>query len=1483
MACRIVPIKGEMKRSKLFDQLHTLVLDPEKAHNAIRQDAFLQFFGDYINTNQHSILVDNQGEPIVMYGDGKYFSKDPNYGKPHFVNLRANNGRIVNGIVALDNSRDAMPINETIEEKDLLEGYGFLDGNADAKTVLSKIKSGPYADLAKQLLKSIDKNNVLITHSPYRGSGLMRYTDDNIIQINSNNTTNPSDFEHQILHEIVHALTVATKNKSFWNQMEQARKVYNSKGDKKQYGFKDKYEFVAELMTNREFARELSNSESLWDKVINAIKRLLGLTGNSVDQLKSTISDFIANDFEFDASVSFKPVNFENTGDGFVDDDGKSYRDINNEIKKKEKYSPTKFEADAPLMSKIEASYNNPQFELEQLITHDDLGAEVDVIVTDGNTKHYYLMREIDTDFANYNVEHDGHIAKDMHTLEAGIVEAMAYMNGENAKVFVYVKDKNGGIYLVRPSGFTSKVDSYIVTPEGFTNNKMTKAAQVMKEVQANIEKRIRNIMKKRSGDPENDIILEKDAISLKNLQKLLNENHVGKALSLFMSDAGDRLATAFDEVSSDAATITQLADNFELANAFDFLNDIQEELALVGIDDAFGSVLQDLINRKDNIKTIYQQKMRSIHAAKLAKAAQESGIEGKFDQEIARLEKQLEALDGKTSAINNMRRRQIKAKLTRLRDLNKAKDAEFFAQQLKASSSDHFALDYWLNPMISAGNSILSTFAKTVKNNLQAARLRTYDRARRLAQFTPKAKNNPAETNKGHYEEVNVINGEFVDGKYTMTTSKAMYLVSPYDFEAYYKSRGEMYTRFNELMDAGREKEAIKTRRDWYKQNTKPVEDLDNIIAAQDKLLSEGVITREEYNNFFISNVTASKKLYWQHENGKITDDKYANALRDALITYPDKNATGILREAKYPPSTKKVPNEEYHKELLDMYMEAQAMLPKYARPGYRLPSVRKNFGDRVLDGQAKEAMNEKWKEITDVIDDNEALLRYGTEDTIPVYYNQFMDAKDVSLDLASSVVRFHEAATKHKALSNMHAEANGLLNVMNNRQMLENKYDRMAKKAGLDKLLPSTNKDYAAAHLQAFVDTIFYGKTREKTVVNGINVDKLIDSFTSFASTTQIGGFKPLLHINNLMHGKIMTRIEANSKEFFNHKDLSWANKEYTKNLTELSKDFFKPVPDSKMGQLIAHLDPMQGNFSDHMGRNFNMSGTRKALGEAWYFGMSAGERAIAIPTMLAVLKHEQHNGKSVYEQIELDNNGKIKFPEGLDMDALRNRIHAISKRNQGVYNSFDAPTIQRHWYGQLLMMYRKFVVPGIKKRYKRVGYDEELGAVTEGMYNTMFSALFTDFKGMLKIVSPFSQNPENYSEREIANIRRAAMETAFLLTTMMLAKIMAELEWDDEEFTAYPMYIAMRLTRELGFYINPESFMEILDSPTVGYGLLNKVFKFAKQMGSPMEQFERDTGMWESGDSKLLARFLQLFGISGYTTNPDYAIEILEKIGA
>jgi hypothetical protein len=407
------------------------------------------------------------------------------------------------------------------------------------------------------------------------------------------------------------------------------------------------------------------------------------------------------------------------------------------------------------------------------------------------------------------------------------------------------------------------------------------------------------------------------------------------------------------------------------------------------------------------------------------------------------------------------------------------------------------------------------------------------------------------------------------------------------------------------------------------------------------------------------------------------------------------------------------------------------------------------------------------------------------------------------------------------------------------------------------------------------------------------------------------------------NNLQGNIQVAIEAVGGEYFNGKNLRKGFTKYWATVGDNVADFGRAKPESWMGRLIDIYDPIQGTFKDEYGKNVSASLANKLFRtNTLFFNQNFAEHEIQVKTLFAMMDakkvidketgneitlleaHEKYgpelfevtkdeNGKRVYNyKIAIDVTNldgtieRVDFGERQRQDFM-NTLHALNKRMHGVYNDFDKSTLQRFAGGRLLLMYRKHLVPGLKRRFKGASFDEELGGATEGMYRVFWRTLMKDtYRYKFEIFKKWS----TYTPFEKAQIRKVVAELTIIAALAALIMVLGAMaEGDDDEKKEMPyayyfiLYEAMRMRSETASYlpiIGLPDMYRIVQSPSAVTGIIDRFTKFVSQFLLTWDEedlsFKRDTGVWDKGDNKSWAYFLKLMGFSGYNLTPDVAIE-------
>ena len=839
-------------------------------------------------------------------------------------------------------------------------------------------------------------------------------------------------------------------------------------------------------------------------------------------------------------------------------------------------------------------------------------------------------------------------------------------------------------------------------------------------------------------------------------------------------------------------------------------------------------------------------------------------------------------------------------------------------------SEEDISWVDARLSPAISSSNELIALSSKLVKQRFENARQESIEVVQGAEEaFTAFTKSNPnknnvSEFNEAFYETVEMYSGLDENGKATYRKEK--HFVSNLDQNAYQKAIG---LREERVDSAKTEQEKRIIRREFTRANNtlRPRKDitvinpyriddapvvlvkgLDTLLAEQKELLDNGTILQYEYDGFV-------KRMEGETENNV--------TYYDSKFTMPDASRFSNAKHSKM-----KLQEKFYYDFMIATYFKSQERTPGLYKT-YRLPSVVKSNFDRVFQNGAvdylKYVRDNMFSELAEDIDRYGAYKKEAGFKVVPMLYANQMNSDDVSLDLLSSVLKYDSASLIYSAQTATQPFAESILEIV--KQNTPKTTDNLGRKV-LNKFaekLPNvaeglkfTNKSDSDNNvfflLNAFFDTQVYGIKKIPFTVNilgkAVKVDKVVDMVKGFASKTQIGGLNVLGGIANSLQANVSTAIEAAAKQFISDKSMLWAKKEYYSLLPDYMSDLNAGTAKSWIGQLIELYDPMQGNYKDAYGRRITKTTFKKLMSSnSWYFLHKAGEHAIHIQAFMAYLKDTKvlQDGKeiSLFDAYELGKDGKIKLLEGVTLPGktstngkislmVQNRLHAMDKRINGVYNEFDQPELKRHWYGTLLFMYKDFLVPGFKKRYKTLSVDHEFSSPTEGYFNTFMRKLMKDKKQLMRFYMGMEKESGDFQDFERENLHRAIRELAIVFATGLIVIVLNSLykaaDDDEKEKWKYLLFLSMKMNQELGAYGTPgdpqnfglPNIAELkrnFQQPIVLWGTVTKLFKIFNSIG---ETYERDTGMFEKGDSKFIAALIKFFGITGVNFDPEESIK-------
>jgi hypothetical protein len=462
--------------------------------------------------------------------------------------------------------------------------------------------------------------------------------------------------------------------------------------------------------------------------------------------------------------------------------------------------------------------------------------------------------------------------------------------------------------------------------------------------------------------------------------------------------------------------------------------------------------------------------------------------------------------------------------------------------------------------------------------------------------------------------------------------------------------------------------------------------------------------------------------------------------------------------------------------------------------------------------------------------------------------------EMENKSLDLPVVFFKFMEGVYRFQELSAVEETVLALKNVVKNRNYL--KVDRMGKVIAEEKAPAAPN---TAANnykmLEAYMDTVFYGKTKKDDVGfeitgNGfteaigflkkgdtakISVGKIIDKMIKYTSLKNLGYnlYSPIVNLGGGTANYYMTGANG----------LYYTGQEFTKAMGIALSG--KSTADGEKAKLI--LDWLQVDTGEFIKDQTTELTTKKGMYLIEQYGpmslMRESENVMKNAGALAMLLSGKHgytwNDFSVVD-------GKLEVnTDIISKERFRQKVIRINMKNLGGINPDDMAMVKQYIVGRMLMQHRGWLPSLFFERFGRKKFDYVLEEDIEGRYLTAFR-LFSYYFNRSKF--------KELNDFEQANLKSARMEMAMLLGTGLLLGLMkAGLDDDDkkEVWAKISTKISSRVFSELLFFVDPtfESQYQILLSPAPVFGTTGDVAKFLGSMFND-EEDKRKKGPVERG---------------------------------
>lgn len=472
---------------------------------------------------------------------------------------------------------------------------------------------------------------------------------------------------------------------------------------------------------------------------------------------------------------------------------------------------------------------------------------------------------------------------------------------------------------------------------------------------------------------------------------------------------------------------------------------------------------------------------------------------------------------------------------------------------------------------------------------------------------------------------------------------------------------------------------------------------------------------------------------------------------------------------------------------------------------------------------------------------------------DMLPIHYvrkNPKLTFDDMTEDVASSILAYAGMGYEYNELSGIIDWLEVSRDMASRRSIEQYSGDRRIIETVSDDGSGYTySKPYSTvqmhSNMQKALDDFFYmhlygALQRDEGTIGNTKITKrkAANMLNHFASLSQMA-VNLQQRISNVSTGLSMIVVESFGKGTFHAGDVLWAAKQYMKYTPDRIFGFGSPNSDNKLSLWIDYHDVTNDNGRQDKDRRYGKSWAKRKINEnLLYLGMYAGEDYLASVTSLALARNFKvkniKTGKvetlwDAYEVAYLDPTHKtgahLRLKDGytkLDGTAITaederrfsKRVSGVNFELQGIYNLDDKSSIQQYALGSLVIMYRKWIAPALKRRYGGVDYSILKEQDVEGYYRTFGRYLVDAFQSIKKegegLFHSISTNWSRMTDYERGNCRKAITE--LLIVIGCVVSIAALNKWepddDDEDKSKFVtwldhqfLYQLMRLRNEVG----------------------------------------------------------------------------------
>jgi hypothetical protein len=898
-------------------------------------------------------------------------------------------------------------------------------------------------------------------------------------------------------------------------------------------------------------------------------------------------------------------------------------------------------------------------------------------------------------------------------------------------------------------------------------------------------------------------------------------------------------------------------------------VKDNAEHLATQGISsEQLKNTLAELALYKDEATSILKDANQKVVVHLLA-------VKSNYAQGQARIKYEIEA--NKLGLKGNDKTNYIEKKLIENSDSFYAENIRFYDNMFRNTITDIDGFEAWVldaNNINSKTIQIVQSYILTAASNIRRDVITDRDKVEEAFKKFLNGRNpaviKPSELYKNIYT---LSNGTY-------------YLTSEYspDFNGEYKKLMKLWKEAIDKSgeDSTEAKEAKDKFEEWFFENTEKYQFYNGVNNV------DGRRPIDKWKNPKFSALTKEEKEFLNFSMAMMSrHDKYV-AKSHALRESPVMGTMPLTANYRLPGINTKGTEQLLEKGLF--------------------PTIKTGIRDIFKIDKINET---ELGEITDTDTDNKAdfkkVLTFSSGEEkkdVPVFYRT--QGKDQSLDIPTLLVMNAMTTQNYRHKYALVPTLDAIVDATAEKEFIKHEG------FGIKKVLISSNtnepltfkgvesKEYKV--LRSIIEDNIYGVSTIQlhATILGADANALLKSIGKWTSDSMLM-LNYLSAGANILQGKVMNSIEVLSGGRVKPKSLVRADGMFFRDYKAILDDIGNPVPKSKTSRLL-ELFNVKGDFSALSTAFFkNSKAAALTTTDTFHALNGMGEFYTASTLMYALLdnikvmnekkQYINKEGKVVenkddamslvdaYQlkdgklELSINNPGSttqirytsFDFEHEYNPASISNYIQKVYSDLHGQYSAEHQAMAQRHALGKLMFMLRKWMLPGIMRRYRGIStvgkkdlrdidkfYSEALMSDQEGNYTTAVRFINNLRKSMkeMQFVLAYNTNWDNLTDIEKSNIKKTVLELSIIVGTFAASTLLYALAKDiddDDEFTKKALFTTTFFTRrlysEMAFFVMPAEGIRILRSPAASISILESSIKVLDQAAKDVVHLDDD----------------------------------------